>query len=463
MIDMDSIVPQMPLNLDAERAVLGAILLDGNTPNVALCVSTEFVNSSDFSLGFHQTIFRRMAEMANAGLVIDLVTLFDELTRAGELDLSGGVAYVSALVDGVPRVSNVSHYARIVRERATLRRLAYFGQALTESATQPGAEIEHIESQLRNVLLSLTPNHNSGLRAVTTGELLTAELKPREMILDPILATQSLAMIYSERGTGKTFFGLGIAIAVATGGNFLDWTAPTARRVLYVDGELPATTLRDRTLALIEGQEKNGSPLQIAEMLRFVTPDLQTVSMPDFSTSQGQALIEKLLDGTELVIVDNLSALCRTGKENEGESWLPIQEWALRLRQRGISVLFIHHAGKNGAQRGTSRREDLLDLVIALRHPRNYSPAEGLRCEVRFEKCRAFLGAVAEPFEVRLTRTSNGHLAWAVCSINDVIGERASELFNSGASVRETAGELGISKSRAHRLKEKMGAARNGS
>jgi len=86
-----------------------------------------------------------------------------------------------------------------------------------------------------------------------------------------------------------------------------------------------------------------------------------------------------------------------------------------------------------------------------------------LRCEVRFEKCRAFLGAVAEPFEVRLTQTSNGHLAWAVCSINDVIGERACELFNSGASVRETADQLGISKSQAHRLKEKMGTARNGS
>jgi hypothetical protein len=463
MIDMESIALQMPLNLDAERAVLGAILLDGDKPNVALSVSKDFINSIDFGLDFHQKIFHRMTEMAGAGLVIDLVTLSDELARAGELDSSGGVDYISALVDGVPRVTNVSHYARIVREKATLRRLAYFGQALTESATEPGAQIEHIESQLRNVLSSLSPNHDSGLRAVTTGELLTAELQPREMVLDPILATQSLAMIYSERGTGKTFFGLGLAIAVATGGRFLDWTAPTARRVLYIDGELPATTLRDRTLALIEGQEKNESPLQIAETLRFVTPDLQIVPMPDLSTIQGQALIEKLLADTELVIVDNLSALCRTGKENEGESWLPVQEWALRLRQQGISVLFMHHAGKNGGQRGTSRREDLLDLVIALRHPRNYSPAEGLRFEVRFEKCRTFLGAVADPFEVRLIRTSNGHLAWAVCSINDVIGERASELFNSGASVRETADQLGISKSQAHRLKEKMGTARNGS
>ena len=66
------------------------------------------------------------------------------------------------------------------------------------------------------------------------------------------------------------------------------------------------------------------------------------------------------------MILDNLSALCVSGKENEGESWLPVQRWALRLRQRGISVLFVHHAGKGGAQRGTSRREDLLDVVINL-------------------------------------------------------------------------------------------------
>ncbi len=69
----------------------------------------------------------------------------------------------------------------------------------------------------------------------------------------------------------------------------------------------------------------------------------------------------------KLVIVDNLSSLVRSGKENEAESWIPIQEWALSLKRKGVSVLFIHHSSRSGTQRGTSRREDLLDTLISLR------------------------------------------------------------------------------------------------
>lgn len=124
--------------------------------------------------------------------------------------------------------------------------------------------------------------------------------------------------------------------------------------------------------------------------------------MPDLATRQGQSLLEPQLEGVDLLILDNLSALCRDGNENEGEGWLPVQEWGLGLRRRGISVLFLHHAGKNKSQRGTSRREDLLDTVVTLKHPADYDPSEGLRCEVHFEKTRAMLGDEAKPFEVRL-------------------------------------------------------------
>ena len=222
------------------------------------------------------------------------------------------------------------------------------------------------------------------------------------MLLDPILATQSLAMIYSKRGTSKTFFGLTLAHAIATGGKFLNWSAPKPRRVLFVDGELPGTTLQSRFAAIVKCSDKSASSSENLENLRFITPDVLAGPMPDLATREGQLQVESSLEGTDLLILDNLSALCRSGKENEGEGWLPMQEWALRLRQRGISVLFVHHAGKSGAQRGTSRREDTLDLVVVLRHPSDYSQHEGLRCEVHFEKCRAPLGEDAKPFEVWL-------------------------------------------------------------
>jgi hypothetical protein len=72
-----------------------------------------------------------------------------------------------------------------------------------------------------------------------------------------------------------------------------------------------------------------------------------------------------------------------TGRENEAESWLPVQQWALSLRRRGISVLLDHHAGRNGEQRETSKREDVLDTMLTLRHPADYLTSDFGIC-VRF-------------------------------------------------------------------------------
>ena len=156
-------------------------------------------------------------------------------------------------------------------------------------------------------------------------------------------------------------------------------------------------------------------------------------------------LIERELSGVELLILDNLSALCRSGKENEGESWLPVQEWLLRLRQQGHSVLLVHHAGKSGAQRGTSRREDLLDTVVALQHPSDYAVSDGLRCEVHYEKARGFHGQDARPFEVRMQLEGSGAAHWTTSDAEDALLDRAANQFRSGATIRGAAEELLIS------------------
>lgn len=115
----------------------------------------------------------------------------------------------------------------------------------------------------------------------------------------------------------------------------------------------------------------------------------------------------------------------------------------------------MHHAGKSGAQRGTSRREDLLDTVIALQHPSDYTAAEGLRCEIRYEKARSFHGDEAKPFEARMLLEGEGAASWATKDSEDSLLERAVALFREGGTVRGTAEELGISRSKAERLKKK--------
>ena len=281
------------------------------------------------------------------------------------------------------------------------------------------------------------------LRAYNIDDFLKLKIPPQENILAPIIKTQSLSMIFAKRGVGKTHIALGIAYAIASGGTFLKWESPKPRRVLYLDGEMPACTMQERLAQIVKSSEVEAA----SDYFTLLTPDMQDMGMPDISTKEGQAEIEPFIENVEVIIVDNISTLARTGKENEAEGWLPIQEWALEMRSRGKSVLFVHHAGKGGQQRGTSRREDVLDLVLELRHPPEYESDQGARFEVHFTKARHLTGNDAQPFEAKLL---NGK--WSHLSIEDAEMKKVLELKAEGLSCREIQEETGISKSRVQRM-----------
>jgi len=219
-------------------------------------------------------------------------------------------------------------------------------------------------------------------------------------------------MIHAKRGAGKTFLALHVAWAVASGSKFLNWNAPTPAGVLYIDGEMPAAALQERLARMALAADA-----QPEATFSLITPDLQPNGMPDLSSIEGQAEIDRCVtDKHKLIVVDNLSSLCRGGKENEAESWLTVQTWALRHRAQGRSILFVHHSGKTGLQRGTSRREDVLDTVIQLRQPASYEISDGARFEIAFEKARGITGADVEPFEAALTEDAQGQLCWTIKS-----------------------------------------------
>ena len=151
-----------------------------------------------------------------------------------------------------------------------------------------------------------------------------------------------------------------------------------------------------------------------------------------------QAELEPWLDSIELLVLDNLSSLTAVIRDNDADSWNPIQEWLLRLRRRGVSVLIVHHAGKGGEQRGTSRREDVLDTSISLRRPNDYVPTEGARFEVHFEKARGIHGDRAKPFEAKL-EILNGQSRWTLRDIEDVNLSRVKALLDDEQSIRDIA------------------------
>jgi len=296
---------------------------------------------------------------------------------------------------------------------------------------------------------------SSRIRIIDAFDFMSLNLPPRENILSPWLPRQGLTMIYAPRGIGKTFVSLSIAYAVSSGCSFFSWSAPVPRGVLFIDGEMPASVLQERLAKISVSND-----LEPVEPLRIITPDLQPSGMIDLSRREDQVELQRHLEGVELIIVDNLSTLCRTGKENEGEAWLPVQAWALQQRAAGRSVLFIHHAGKNGEQRGTSRREDVLDTVIALKRSGDYSPDKGACFEVHFEKARGIYGEDTKPFEAQLTTLTDGRLSWLTKPLDESTTEKVAKLLNEGVQQNEIAEILGIAKGTVSKAKKR--ATENG-
>ena len=284
------------------------------------------------------------------------------------------------------------------------------------------------------------PEKKVAYHCLNIKELIEREYPPREQLLAPILALQSLSMVFAMRGVGKTFFALSCAYAVASGGAvFGRWFAPRPARVLYIDGEMPAVTLQERLRNIARSSD---SYIDDPDMLRILTPDEQDAAMPNLGTLAGQQAVEPFLDGVALVVVDNLATLARTGKSNDEDSWTPIQTWLLSLRRRGISVLLVHHAGKNGSQRGTGAKEDILDTVLELKRPSDYSPEQGARFEVHFTKARGLYGEDTEPFEAMLSIDADGQCSWHTQRVVDLQEERIIELTEAGLSEREIVEEL---------------------
>src|ERR1700690_777996 len=141
----------LPHNLEAERSILGAIILDNHALNAAI----EKIRSEDFFLSQHRQIFERMIKLGEKQQAIDVVTLMDDLARRGELESAGGVAYISQLADGLPRVTNVEHYARIVKEKAVLRNLIHSAAAIQEQALAAGDEADIILDRAESAIFAL--------------------------------------------------------------------------------------------------------------------------------------------------------------------------------------------------------------------------------------------------------------------------------------------------------------------
>src|SRR6187402_1280239 len=141
----------LPHNLEAERSVLGAILVYNDAFNLA----AQVIEPADFYRDAHRRIFDKMISLNERNHAIDFITLKEELSRAGELDEVGGPAYIASLVDGVPRATNVEYYSKIVKEKATLRNLIYAATKILTNAYEADQESDLILDEAESSIFAV--------------------------------------------------------------------------------------------------------------------------------------------------------------------------------------------------------------------------------------------------------------------------------------------------------------------
>jgi replicative DNA helicase len=148
----------MPASLDAERSVLGAVLLDP----VIFGQAASLINFDDFSLDSHRRIFRAMDEMLDRGTGLDLMTLSEALARKKELESVGGVTYLSTLTEGLPRRDNIEHYVKIVRDKAMLRGIIHMSNSAIAQSFDQTEDVDDVLGNLQQRLLEIVYHGKKG-------------------------------------------------------------------------------------------------------------------------------------------------------------------------------------------------------------------------------------------------------------------------------------------------------------
>ena len=250
---------------------------------------------------------------------------------------------------------------------------------------------------------------------------------------------------------GKTWFALYAAICISEGKPFWLYEVPRTRRVLYVDGEMPIELLRQRHKALSEG----------ANNLFFLSHDQLFQAANSVLNLSGPAIQQALLkycleNKIEVVFLDNLSCLFSGVKENDADSWEMVLPWLLELRRNRIAVVIIHHAGRNGAMRGTSRREDAAFWVIQLSDSLTEDREQkGAHFMASFVKNRNATEEEVPPFSCVFKKTDTDAVLPVFHKL-DPLQTLRNCIENMGlTSATDISDEIGISKGQVSKLAKK--------
>jgi replicative DNA helicase len=411
----------LPHNLDAERSVLGAVLLDNHMLNAAV----EKLRADDFFLDQHRRVFQQMIVLGEAQKAIDLVTLTDELHRKGELEAAGGAAYLAQLVDGVPRVSNVDHYARIVKEKAVLRNLIHTTYAIQQQALEAEEDADAILDRAESSIFQLAEdriragfvgvkelvreNFDRLERIFTEGHRITGLATGYQQLdnLTSGLQPSELIILAARPSIGKTALALNIAENVA-----LNAKEPAAifslemskesllLRLLASHARINAHKFRTGHLSRDDWRKMTESLGSLAEAPLWID-DSGSITVVEIGAKARRLKRDK---GLSLVVVDYLQLVSARGRfGNRNEEVTSITR-GLKGLAKELKVPLLVLSQLTRAPEREDRRPQLADLresgaieqdsdvVIFIHRPKAYSteetPEERAKAEIIIAKQR---------------------------------------------------------------------------
>ena len=372
----------LPRNIEAERCVLGAVLLDNHLINQAV----ELLSQEDFYLSSHRTLFQQMVALLESSKAIDLVTLSNAVDGVGQLEAIGGRSFISSLIDEVPRLTNLEHYARIVQEKSTLRRLIKQSNQIISSCYEQQDEVENVldnaeraifdiaESKIRTGFVSLGQLAKTGFKKIeaaagqqqmvtgipsgfTRFDELTSGFQPSDLVViaaRPAMGKTTLALNIASRAALGSQKSVGVFSLEMAGDQLL-------LRILCSEARTDAHRLRTGRLSKEEWATLAGKLGELSTSKIFIddTPGISLLEM------RAKARRLRAESGLDLLIVDYLQLVSggRGRFENRQQEISSISRGLKALaKELEIPVIALSQLSRAPEQRTGNHRPQLSDL-----------------------------------------------------------------------------------------------------
>lgn len=352
----------LPQNMDAERGILGSILIDPKD-TMAAAVDAHLMPADFYGMTpDHGAVYSAALDLYNTGHDVDLITIVDEIERREQLDLVGGYAGISALSNNVPTSANVGEYIEIVKRCAVNRRMIRAGAQLVESGySNPdlGVMLEHFERVVEDVhkTVYVADDCNDCIRPLGLAELL--DQPPPELLVDHLLMEHGVSMIAGDGGSGKSLLLADLAIHIALGEA---WNGRKVKQgaVLIVAGE-GGQGFAWRVKAWLE---QHG--MTVADLPNFYIIPRAVQILDEIQRARLIAYAQALPEAPVYIAIETLSQTAGGADQNDnGEMATYVSACREIASALDAHVTFTHHALKTGnGYRGASALKDDTDTTI---------------------------------------------------------------------------------------------------